>query len=211
VPVQLVTAPVEEPISLAQAKSHLRVDYADDDALIQSQIIAVREYAETATNRAFVTQTWKYVLDAFPAVPASALSWQGDFAEFRIPFPPLQSITSIVWRDTTGTPTTVSSADYIVDAASEPARVAINVGKTWPTGALQAIAGVEVLFVAGYGGGAKVPESAKQMMKLLLGAYYQNREDVVIDRRVAAVELPKGFESLRWRNWVPPVMDSDRP
>jgi len=210
VSVQLVTPPAEEPISLAAAKNHLRVDYSDDDALIQSQIIGVREYAETATNRAFVTQTWKYVLDAFPAVPSSALAWQADFAEFRIPFPPLQSITSIVWRDTAGTPTTISPSDYVVDATSEPARVALNVGKTWPTTSLQSIAGVEVTFVAGYGAPPKVPESIKQMIKLLLGSFYSNREDVIVDRRVASVELPKGFEALRWRNWTPAIPSTER-
>lgn len=209
-PVQLVTGPVEEPISLAQAKNHLRIDYSDDDALIQSQIIAVREYAETAVNRAFVSQTWRYVLDAFPAVPSGALSWQSNFAQFRIPFPPLQSISSIVWLDTAGTPTTLATTDYVVDTSSEPARVALAFGKSWPSNPLQTIAGVQVTFVAGYGIAAKVPESIKQMVKLLLGAYYQNREDVVIDRRVAAVELPKGFEALRWRNWTAPVVDSDR-
>jgi uncharacterized phiE125 gp8 family phage protein len=209
-PVQIVTAPAAEPISLAEAKNHLRVDYVDDDHLIQSQIIAVREYAETSTNRAFVTQTWKYVLDAFPALPQSSLSWQDNFDQFRIPFPPLQSVTSIVWIDQNGNSNTIPPANYIVDATSEPARVALNVGQIWPADTLQPIAGVQVTFTAGYGAPGRVPESLKQMMKLLLGAWYQNREDVVVDRRVAAVELPKGFEALRWRNWTPPVLDSDR-
>lgn len=209
-PVQLVTGPVEEPITLAEAKNHLRIDYSDDDALIQSQIIAVREYAETATNRAFVAQTWKYVLDAFPSVPSQALSWQAAFGQFNLPFPPLQSVTSIVWLDTAGNPTTVSSSDYVVDAASEPARVALAYGKSWPSNPLQTIAGVQVTYAAGYASAAKVPESIKQMVKLLLGSYYQNREDVVLDRRVAAIELPKGFEALRWRNWTAPVPDSER-
>jgi uncharacterized phiE125 gp8 family phage protein len=210
VALQLLAGPVQEPLSLAQAKAHLRVDYADDDALIQAQIIAVREYAETATNRAFVTQTWKLVLDLFPAVPTHAFSWQDDFAQFLIPFPPLQSVTSIVWLDTAGNPTTISAGNYIVDSASEPARVAVAFGKTWPSDALQPIAGVQLTFVAGWPSPAQVPESIKQMMRLLLGAYYQNREDVVIDRRVAAVELPKGFEALRWRNWTAPVPDAVR-
>lgn len=210
-PVQLVTGPAEEPITLAEARNHLRVDYFDDDALIQSQLIAVREYAETATNRAFVTQTWKYVLDAFPTIPSQSLSWQAAFDQFRIPFPPLQSVTSIVWLDTAGNATTLSPSDYVVDSVSEPARIAPAYGKSWPSSALQPIAGVQVTYVAGYASAGRVPESIKQMVKLLLGAYYQNREDVVLDRRVASVELPKGFEALRWRNWTAPVPDSDRP
>jgi uncharacterized phiE125 gp8 family phage protein len=210
VPVQLVTPPAQEPIGLAHAKKHMRVDFDAEDELVQSYLMAVREYAETATNRAFVTQTWRYVLDAFPAVPSGALSWQADFAQFLVPFPPLQSITSIVWYDTAGTPTTIAPTDYVVDTASEPARVALAFGKTWPSNPLQSIAGVQVTYVAGYGPPARVPESIKQMCRLLLGAYNANREDVIIDRRVAAVELPKGFEALRWRNWTAPVVGAAR-
>lgn len=209
--VLLVTGPTEEPVPLAAAKRHLRVDYSEDDELIQDQLIAVREYSETATNRAFVTQTWKYVLDAFPAVPPGALSWQAGYAEFRVPFPPLQSVTSISWLDATGTPTVISASDYAVDTTEEPARVALNLGKAWPSSSLQAIAGVQMIFVAGWPTPARVPQSIKQMIKLALGSYYQNREDVVLDRRVAAVELPKGFEALRWRNWTAPIPSVVRP
>ena len=54
-PLQLVTPPAEEPVSLAEARLHLRVDFTDDDALITSLIAAARQAAETLTGRQFVT------------------------------------------------------------------------------------------------------------------------------------------------------------
>ena len=65
-PLQLVTPPAEEPVSLADAKLHLRVDFTDDDALITSLIAAARQAAETLTGRQIVTARWKLVLDSFP-------------------------------------------------------------------------------------------------------------------------------------------------
>jgi uncharacterized phiE125 gp8 family phage protein len=65
-PLQLVTAPAGEPITLLEAKQHLRVDVDDDDALIGSLITAARQAAETLTGRQLMTARWRLVLDAFP-------------------------------------------------------------------------------------------------------------------------------------------------
>lgn len=65
-PLQLISPPAEEPLSLAEAKLHLRVDFSDEDALISALISAARQAAETITARQLVTARWKYILDAFP-------------------------------------------------------------------------------------------------------------------------------------------------
>ena len=61
-----ITAPATEPIDLATAKLHCRVDGTDEDTLIAALIVAAREQAEHETGRALVTQTWEQVHDAFP-------------------------------------------------------------------------------------------------------------------------------------------------
>ncbi len=88
----LLTAPTEEPITLDEAKLHLRVEIDDDDTLILGMIKAAREYAEVVTHRRLITQTWRYYLD----------SWPEDKDYIEMPFPPLQSISSITYTDCDG-------------------------------------------------------------------------------------------------------------
>ena len=65
---QLISPSAEEPVSLAEAKLHLRVGFPDDDALIMAIIVAARRYAEMFTRRQFVTVRWRLVLDWVPRV-----------------------------------------------------------------------------------------------------------------------------------------------
>lgn len=62
----LYSPPVQEPVTLAEAKTHLRVTYTDDDALIAELITAARQWFEEQTYRALVTQTWDLKLDELP-------------------------------------------------------------------------------------------------------------------------------------------------
>lgn len=181
----LVSAPATEPVSLTEAKLHLRVDSTADDSLITALITAAREYVEAFTGRALITQTWDYILDAWPS---------GD--EIVIPLPPLQSVTSVTYRDSDGNTSTVSSSTYTVDTDSEPGRVVLLTGYTWPSTTLYAVGGVRVRFVAGYGDNASdVPQALRQAMLLLVGHWYENREDAT----TANVRpIPLGAQMLMW-------------
>lgn len=52
----VVTPPACEPVSLSEAKAHLRVDGGDEDAYIGSLITVARERLEQETRRAFIRQ-----------------------------------------------------------------------------------------------------------------------------------------------------------
>jgi len=130
--------PSYEPITLEEAKRHLRVTHNDDDTLIGALIAAARDKAQTIQDRQLVTATWVLKMDAFPS---------GD--EIRVPLPPLQSVTSITYTDTDGVSQTMSSGDYDVDTASEPGRIALSYGASWPSTRTE-IDAVTVTYVAGY-------------------------------------------------------------
>ncbi len=180
-PLQLVTPPSEEPVSLAEAKLHLRVDVDDDDALIGALITAARQAAETQTGRQLTTARWKLVLDAFPGpslmgVPAGA-SFSLPAQAVLLAKCPVQSVVAIHYLDMNGDPQTVPSSDYVLDAACEPARVTPVSGKTWPA-TLPQIGAVSVAFDAGYGAASAVPEGLKSWIKLRVGSLYGHREEV---------------------------------
>ena len=136
---QIKTPPARELVSLALAKSHLRVDSTDDDALIAGLISAARRWCENYQNRAYMEQTWELWLDEFPGA---------DYIE--IPLPPLQSVTSIKYYDTAGTEATMDSGDYIVDVTGFIGRVVLADGKSWPTTSLRPAKGVCIEYVCGY-------------------------------------------------------------
>jgi len=184
----LVTPPAEEPVSLADAKAHLRVDISDDDALIATLIKAARELFENYTRRALVTQTWDLVLDAFPAE-----------RELELPRPPLQSVTSITYKEADGSVQTFPTSEYVVDTSGMFGRVVLKSASTWPSVQLWPAGAVTVRFVAGYGGASGVPQAAKHAILLMVAYWYENREAVAVQPGVIAKELPMAYERLMWQ------------
>lgn len=176
----LVTAPTSEPVSLAEAKEHLRVTATDEDALITSLVGSAKESAETITGRALITQTWDLSLDSFPQV-------------IDIPKPPLVSVTSITYIDTAGATQTLASTEYTVDTKSEPGRIVPAYGKSWPS-TRDIVNAVTVRFVAGYGNATAVPKSIKQGMLMHIEHMFDNRGTVNIGNVVN--EIPLTMQSL---------------
>lgn len=177
--------PAVEPVTVAEAKNHLRVDISDDDALIGALITAAREMIEERSRRALITQTWRRNLDAWPAI------------SLNLPRPPLQSVTSITYTDGDGNTSTVDSSIYSVDTDSQPGRVALAYDQQWPTVAtLATLNPIKITYVAGYGDAASdVPQRWKQAILLTVGHWYENREATVTGGGIPK-ELPLAVESL---------------
>jgi uncharacterized phiE125 gp8 family phage protein len=190
-----VTEPVVEPVSLAEAKLHMRVEIDDDDTLIAGLITAAREHLESTARPqlAMLTQTWRYVADAWPV---------GDTLELR-PYP-LQSVSSIKYTSDAGVEATLASSNYVVDSYSEPGRVRLKSTAGWPSTTLAALNGLVVEFVAGYGNTpADLPQRLRQSVLLLVAHWYENREPVVVSGAMPK-ELPLSIQSLmrHWRREV---------
>lgn len=217
--IQIVATPAAEPVSLIEAKAHLRVDFTDDDLLIGALLTAARQHAETITRRALVTQQWKMTADQFPApgMNISSANWYGpqwgtspgplsvarvdgrSGNEIYLPFPPLQTVDSIKYIDQDGVQQTLVSTEYKVDTASEPARIVPAYGKAWPA-TRNEINAVEVTFTCGYGAlntatppvwaPAAVPEGIKSWMKIRIGSMYEHRAEVEMVQRAKMEVMP---------------------
>lgn len=175
---QVTTAPTEEAVSLAEAKLHLRVDFADDDALIGTLLTAAREYVESATSRRLVTTALRIESPCFG-------SWM------TLPGSPLIAVQSVKYLDSNGTLQTLASTNYDVVTNVEPGRVQISETGTWPTTKVSPVA-VQVNYTAGYGAASAVPPLAKAAIKLLVGQWYANRESA----GPAMQEIPFGAQAL---------------
>lgn len=184
----LITAPATEPVTLTEAKAHLRVTGADDDTYITALITMARQYAEVFTRRALITQTWDLYLDAFP-----------DY-DIALPMPDLQSVTSVTYVDTDGVSQVLSSALYQVDLASIRGRIAPAYNEEWPDTREETYGAVKVRFVCGYGAASAVPETIKGAMKLLIGHWFENRMEATAE---TIKQIPMGANNLMWMERVP--------
>jgi uncharacterized phiE125 gp8 family phage protein len=193
---QLVTPPAAEPVTLAEAKTFMRVTYTDDDALITSFLIAAREMYEIHTERALMPQTWALRRDQFPATDFNLEMGMADpsSAIFIPGKAPLVAVTSITYvPEIGGGPLTLDPAAYIVDPYVEPGRIALAFGYIWPI-ILPRVNAVTITFTAGYASAAVVPERHKLAIKMIAQHWYENREPISTSGAIAK-EIPN---SLQW-------------
>lgn len=178
--IKVITPPATEPVTLAEAKLHLRVDTSDEDALITRAIKSAREECEHYLQRSIPQQTLGLYLDAFPS------------GDLRLAWGPAQSITSVQYIDAAGTPTTLPGSVYMFDDTQIEPVLRLTWASEWPTTRAQPNA-VIVTYVAGY---AACPESIRNWILLRVGTLYRFRE-TESDR----VPLPSPFADRLLDEW----------
>jgi hypothetical protein len=170
------------PITINAMKDYLRVDGSDDDELIAAYINTAVEAIKQYTRRAIKTETFVLKADGFvdangddrllqlgPGVHTGSRPYiLGGGETLDLPFPPLQSVTSVVTYDRGNNALTFSASLYGVDLQS--GRIYLNEGETWPSD-LRAQDAVEVTYVAGYGS-ASVPAPILQAIRLHVSGMY---------------------------------------
>lgn len=184
----LKVAPSVEPVTLAEAKLHCKVDSTDDDTLITALISAARQQAEHRTNRALITQQWEYTLESFPA-------------RIELPMPALVSVQSVKYLDDNGALQTLANTEYQVVISELVGYIQPAYGKSWPSCRVQPDS-VVAAFTCGYGNAAAVPNSIKAWMLMAISTLYGQREGIITGTIVA--EVPRDFfAGLLDPYWVP--------
>ena len=187
----LVTAPIVEPVTLSEAKTHMRITHTDEDDLIKSYIEAARVYTEQYLSRSLISQTWDFNYNLFPA--------SGDAIE--IPLPPLKSITSVKYYDGDEVQQTWSDTEYTVDTDNIPPLIYENMGESYPSTRVFRKS-VTIRAVTGYAdSGASpvdladnVPSSIKTSVMMLVAHLYENREIAMLG--LTANETPMSYQTI---------------
>ena len=160
-----ISAPAQEPVSLADAKAHLRVDTADDDALISRLITAARSELERGLGRALITQTWTYWLDSWP--PGYAVP---------LPLAPVQSVEAVRVYAMDDSFSTLPASGYLLDGLGSPPRLIRRGSIAWPQ-PLRPGNGIAIDFSAGHGTQpTEVPSALRVALLVLIGHWYEQRE-----------------------------------
>ena len=188
----VVTPPAAEPITVAQAKDHLRVTIDDDDTPIGEIIEGARTRAEEYSGYSIMPQTLRLDLNCFPAAGKA----------IEIDHGPIRSITSVGYVDVNGDSQTWDSAEYQVQLGGRPGLLKPASGLVYPSTQVDTFAAVQVTFEAGYADATKVIKSLRRAIYFLVGHYYANTEEVVVGPR--ATKLPEAatdiMDSMRDRN-----------
>ena len=169
-----------EPISLTEAKLHLRLTDIEgdpsEDTLILDLISSAREYCEQYTGRNFPGKTYEYYLDEFPDI-------------IELPEESVNSIMSIIYKDEEEKEATVDSSSYILSEDN----IALLEGNSWPVFVPYAENPIKITFKTG-----TVPHPVKQAMLLLIGHWYTNREAIgeVTNKSIYSVQVPFSVKSL---------------
>lgn len=193
---RLVTAPTGEPVTREQAKAHLRVDTAYDDAMVDAQITAARQWVEEHTWRALISQEWELSLHRFPATPLGIAYWEPEYLpgmrcarrEIYLPKGDVQSVASVKYDDEDGVEQTFSSSSYILDPFP-PARIVLRSSADWPDVDEDGVNEVRIRFVAGYGNADAVPQPIKSAILLLVSQLYEHRTPEVTGTIVSPVQF----------------------
>ena len=178
----LKTAPSTTPVSLAEAKTHLRVTGTDDDTYITTLIDVATQTAEEFLNLKLMSQTWVLYLDEFP-----------DYFDLLIGTLKTASIGGIKYYNDSNVITTLADSNYFIDEFHRPARVYFADDATIPDTFSRPNA-VAVEFTLGFSTASNVPAPIRQAILLIIGTYYEVRQDVVTG--TIATHIPKTSEFL---------------
>jgi uncharacterized phiE125 gp8 family phage protein len=187
---KIIVPPATYPVSLYEAKKHVNAyDFDDDDELLNLYIRAATLNAENFTGRAFIDQTVDFYIDGFPAGK--------NYIELSKP--PLIEFGGVFYSES-ATESEWDASSYLIDSASQKARVILSNGVSWPI-TTSVPNSVRMRYRAGYVADAEasplvaaVPEDIKAAILLMVGTLYAQRETVVIGQSVS--ELPWSAEMI---------------
>lgn len=178
----LLDGPAVEPVSLAEAKAHLRVEHGDDDDAIAALIAGARVHVEAQTRRALIAQIWRLTRDAWPG--------NGRIAVLPVP---LRTLVAARVYKSDGTALAIDAGAFAVDKTAAPAALTFLNGALPSPG--RVAGGIELDIAAGYGdAAADVPEPLRQAIRVLVAHWYENRGLIAQGQSVAV--LPEAASAL---------------
>jgi uncharacterized phiE125 gp8 family phage protein len=167
----VTSAPLEYPVDLTELKDHMVIEHTTDDTLIEFHINSVVSYLDPPygiLGRAMVTQTLQYWIEKFPAGKI-----------LKLPFPPLQSVTTVKYYDSDEVLQTLPSALYTVVTQGEPGYIELDAGESWPVNLSERKYPIQINYIAGYGDNDEsVPAGLKRWIMMSVSDAYMQREHI---------------------------------
>jgi len=199
-------------LNLALLKSHLRVDFDNDDALLLTYLQAATATFEQHTRRLLSQQTRTIQLGdwgrlspdprvrRFYGTPIdSPYSRPG----VPLPFPPLTSVTSVTYYDDAGDLQTLPSANYAVDT-TRPVPI-LRFVDALPDLDPNRSDRIIITYVCGW---ANPPADVVRAVLELAGGYYLTRESIAT---ITFSAVPFGVQAIMRNRAVPELQPAVDP
>jgi len=180
---ELVDAPATTPITLTEVKAQLRVEHSDDDTLLTRLINVAVAYTDVkgALGQAMITQKWGQWVGPNPP------------KEVKLILGPVQSVTAIKYYDTDGVLQTDDYNNYDIFGTETYTTISPKTGFSWPTTQQRSDA-IKIEYEIGFGDATTdVPETVRHALMLLIGHWYDNRENTQMDE---LSNIPFGYMEL---------------
>lgn len=194
----------DRPVSVADAKEHLRiVDFTDDDDYIGALIDAATTWCEDYCDRTFADKQYTVAFDDFFGT------------RIELPRPPVRlnanaasATVTISYVDTGGTTQTLTwsqsgTQQFRLDRDHVPGLIYPKYLEVWPSVRIDDKS-VQITYLAGYGGAAYVPKPAVHAIKMVVGHWYANRETVLVGSISKEFEFAASalLAPLRWKQYA---------
>lgn len=162
----LVRPSASEPVTLAEARAHLRVTHMEEDALIAALITSARRVAEAKTGLCLITQGWTVFHDTWP-----------ENGLITLPLWPIRAITELAVFGEEDEKAVIEPSHYVADLAARPARLMLRGSRQWQRPG-RALNGIAITVDAGFGPVPEdVPAPLRQAVLMLVAHWYAHRGD----------------------------------
>lgn len=196
---KLITAPTSEPISTADARLHLRNPDTSFNDLVDDCVKAARtQFESDVPCMQLLPATWGLYLDEWP-------SWDSlRKAHVLIEKMPLIGITHIKYypEGEANLSEAWDTENYEADLISYPGRIKL-IADELPALNENKYNKVQITFTCGYATAAAIPSDIIQALKLLIGHYYENPQQIMSGTQIN--ELPLGYKQVVYtymKSWV---------
>ena len=198
--VETIRATTAEPLPLEELKIHLRMEpgYTDEDDMLDALRQTARQNVEELTGRALMKQHKAVYFDGW-----------GMSDCLMLPYPPLVAVTSstsitgnssgaaVAYKDSTRGWNSFSSTAWIADTVREPGRLCLEYGADWPSESLHNVNPIKIQYTCGYSTvSSEVPRAIRTAMKMMIGSWYENREQYFAGQGYTVLEIPGSVKTL---------------